>query len=227
MSDVLDQQTVLVAQGLAFGFLNRAFYEPPSAEFINRLAADDLFADWPLSSNREEMHMGLHLLRKFCSSWQETELPALRSDYGRLFIGPGPLLAPPWESVYLSDEHLLFEAQTLEVREMYRRFGLQAPKLNVEPDDHLGLEMAFMVHLCHEALAALEHQQEDRLHKAMQAQRDFMEKHLLRWAPDCLWRVIRQACTDYYRGVAYLALGCLAETVTMLGLEARFAEVAP
>jgi TorA maturation chaperone TorD len=48
-----------------------------------------------------------------------------------------------------------------------------------------------------------------------------MAEHLLKWAPDCLQRVIEHANTDYYRGVAYLTLGCLSETVKVLGLQRK------
>jgi putative dimethyl sulfoxide reductase chaperone len=220
-------EATLTAQGLAYGFLSKAFFEPPAVDFINRLVADDLFADWPIDSQIEEFQIGLKLLRGFCAAWHPEDLRELAWDYNCLFVGPGPLLAPPWESVYLSDEHLVFEKQTIEVRRFYRQFGLQAPRLNVEPDDHIGLEFAFMVHTCSLALAALEHHQDDVFDCMLKAQRDFLEKHLLRWSPDCLWRVIRQAGSDYYRGVAYLALGCLAESAVMHGLPMRLAEAKP
>jgi TorA maturation chaperone TorD len=214
-------KATLTAHGLAYGFLSKVFYERPASAFINHLATEDLFVDWPLSAGDEETQAGLHLLKDFCAGWAEAGLPDLNWDYNCLFAGPGHLLAPPWESVYLSKEHLVFEAQTLEVRQTYRRFGLQAPKLHKEPDDHLGLELAFMVHLCSLGLAAIENGQPEMFQETLQAQREFMAEHLLKWAPDCLQRVIEHANTDYYRGVAYLTLGCLSETVKVLGLQRK------
>lgn len=59
----------------------------------------------------------------------------LGADYHRLFVGPGTMLAPPWESVHPSDEGLTFQDETLQVRQAYAEFGLTAPAVNREPDD--------------------------------------------------------------------------------------------
>ena len=41
--------------------------------------------------------------------------------------------------MHRSREGLVFDVQTLQVRDFYRRFGLQSPLLNKEPDDHVAL----------------------------------------------------------------------------------------
>ncbi len=161
------------------------------------------------------MAAGLRLLRAYCSKWHAGDLAGLRADYARLFVGPDKLQAPPWESVFRSSEHLLFEKYTVQVREMYRRFGLQAPRLNAEPDDHIGLELAFMVHLCSLAIKAIGSGQSARFEECALAMQEFLNDHLMKWAPEFAQRVIEAAETDYYRGVAYLLVGTLAETATV------------
>ncbi len=210
-----NQSDTLIAQILAFGYLGQAFYTEPTAEFINTLVTDDLFADWPLEADNSHMQTGLGLLRGYGAQWNEDQLPQLTRDYYRLFIGPD-IKAPPWESVWLSREQLLFDEQTMEVRAFYRRFGLQAPKLNNEPDDHLGLELGFIAHLNTLALASLEKNNTEELEAILQAQREFLSDHLLLWASTCLERVIKHAATDYYRGIAHLTLGSLAELAQTL-----------
>ena len=59
----------------------------------------------------------------------------------RAFSSSAKVLTPP-ESVYFSEERLVFQEETLQVREWYRRFDLQSVKLH-EPDDHVGLELTF------------------------------------------------------------------------------------
>ena len=141
-------ELTLTAFQIAYGFLSKAFYEEPHADLMEALVDGDLFSEWPLSHTEPATAFGLSLMQDFRTQWNRELLPDLRWDYTRLFIGPGHVLAPPWESVYRSRERLLFDQATLDVRQAYARFGLQAPRLNHEPDDHLGLELAFMFHLC-------------------------------------------------------------------------------
>lgn len=210
--DFDEWQITLTAHALAYGFLSKALYHEPALDFLAPLFADNLFAEWPLDADVEATRQGIALLSAFGAAWEPDQLALLKSDYAALFVGPGPLLAYPWESVYLSEEHLIFDIQTLEVREIYRRFGLQAPAAIREPDDHIGLELAFLVHLCSLGLDACARGDIDGFERSLQAQRGFLGDHVLRWAPIFMQRVIEHAATDYYRGVAYLGLGAL-ETV--------------
>lgn len=208
----------LTANMLAFGFLHKVFYEPPSQPFVAALVNDALFADWPIETSDKDTLTGVTLLQTFTTTWQEDQLIDLQRDFARLFVGPDRLLAPPWESVYLSHEHLLFEEQTMAVRRFYGRFNLRAPRLNSEPDDHIGLEFAFMAHLSALGLTAVNQHDTDALAEALQAQRDFLDEHLLRWAPEFCQKVISQAETPFFRGVAHLALGSLQNSAQMLDI---------
>jgi TorA maturation chaperone TorD len=101
----------------------------------------------------------------------------------------------------------------------YRRFGLEAPHLHSEPDDSLSLELSFMAELCARRGAALDTGQDGGEVEILEAQRQFLASHLLRWAPQCLRQVIESARLDFYRAAAYLGLGCLIETGAALGLD--------
>lgn len=213
-----DWVETLIAHELAYSFLSKVFYEPPSQELIDTLAAESLFDTFPLETDETEVETGLQLLRDFCAGWDSSadQFEALQHDYRKLFIGPGHLLAPPWESVYTSPDHLLFDAQTLQVRYEYQRFGMPIPKLHNEPEDHLGLELRFIVHLCGIGMDAIEQEQPEVLDTALTEISSFLNKHLLKWAPQCLNFVIEKSKSDYYRGCAHLTLGCLAHTSAVL-----------
>ena len=208
----------LTTFALAYGYFNRAFYTPPADEFIQTWVDERLFAEWPLAAENEQTKMGLQLLEAFSANWGPAQLAELKQDYARLFVGPDRLLAPPWESVYLSTDHLVFEQQTVAVRHFYGRFNLQAPNLNTEPDDHIGLELAFMAHLCTLCLFAIDENDEAKLNEILQAQRDFLSEHLLLWTPQfCGW-VIERSKTEYFRGIGHLLSGCLQSAAEMLGI---------
>lgn len=214
-----DLVETLVAHELAYSYLSRVFYEPPDKALMATLAADDLFHAWPIETDQPEVETGLALLQQFCASWREDDLEALQHDYRRLFVGPGRLLATPWESVYRSPEHLLFGIHTIQVRQSYERFGMATPHLHSEPDDHLGLELRFIAHLCAVGLGALERQDADTVNAAASELHRFLNTHLLRWSSECLRLVIENARSDYFRGCAHLTLGCLMHTDEVFRLE--------
>jgi TorA maturation chaperone TorD len=218
-----DWLPTLAAQGLAFGFFSKVFYEKPSTSLIQTMVRDDLFSDWPLNPEAPEMQAGLNLLRDFCAQWDDSQIEALEKDYAALLIGPDKLLAPPWESVYRSNEGLIFEQQTLEVREAYARFGLQTPRLHNEPDDHIGLELAFMVHLCSLGMSAVQFSQPEQWETVAQNLHDFLDQHLLRWAPDFCAKVAENAKTEYYRGAALLLDASLKTAAQQFGIEVEAA----
>ena len=204
-------------QALAYHFLGRCFYDAPRAEWLAALAGDRLFEAWPFPSSDDRTAAGLVLLTAFCRGWNPEQLGALTWDFNRLFVGPGEMLAAPWESVYRSKTKLTFQEPTLQVRELYERFGVQAPAIHREPDDHLGLELAFVATLSDLAAQAAAGSDAVELNRCFEAQKDFLQDHLLGWALACLALVEKHAETDYYRGAAFLALGSLAESARLCG----------
>jgi TorA maturation chaperone TorD len=202
---------VLDGYAAACAFLSRLFLEPVDAPLISALRDGPLPADWPMETD-ENTARGLQELRAGMS----TPLDVLLVDHRDLFEGPDHVLACPYESVYLSEEHLTFEQQTLDVRAFYRRFGVEAPLLGKEPDDHIGLELSFISHLCTLGLDAIEAGDADAETAMMASVGDFLDQHLLRWVDGCLDRVAENATTGFYRGVGQLTRG------TVRQLEATF-----
>jgi putative dimethyl sulfoxide reductase chaperone len=207
-----------VGHGLAYGFLSRVFYEVPDAELVRSLVSDDLLADWPIEGTQPDMQSGLTLMRDFCRGWNDEHLNSIKRDFQRLFIGPDRLPSPPWESVYRTPDRLMFEAHTLQVRQEYARMGFSAPTKTNEPEDHFGLELLFLVHMCGLGIAALEQNSAESLDFVLDGMQRFFSDHLNAWTPRFLNDVTQSAQTDYYRGAALLAGGCLAETAAILGV---------
>ena len=204
-------------QALAYHFLGRCFYEAPRAEWLAAFAGERLFEAWPFPSGDDRTAAGLASLAGFCQGWDPAQIGALEWDFNRLFVGPGEMLAAPWESVYRSKTKLTFQEPTLQVRGLYERFGVQAPAIHREPDDHLGLELAFVATLSDRAVDAAGSGDAEQLATCFETQRDFLRDHLLAWAPACLTLVEKHAETDYYRGAALVALGSLAESAHLCG----------
>lgn len=216
---------ILTGEVLLFDLLGKILYSDTNLDqnWLHQLAEEEVFSVSPFAEEQPDVQAGLELLQKWEREFrQETtaeRFDSLITDYTRLFIGPGKVLAPPWESVYFNEERLVFQEQTLAVRTWYSRFGLAAVNLRKEPDDHIALELFFMAHLAKLGLAAIESQDSPGLDQALAAQRDFLVEHLYRWAP--LWGdlVCQHAQTDFYPGVALLVQGALHELAAVFEIE--------
>lgn len=198
-------------RGLTYRFLALLYLHEPDAAWLAGLAREGLFSDFPYPAQDERTVKGLALLADACGRLTfgdpQAAGAAFRADYDRLFVGPDHLPAPPWESVYRGEERLVFDWPTLEVRETYRRMGLATEK-GEEPDDHIGLELLFMAILSERAA-----QGDDN---AAMIRQEFMQEHLLRWAPRFCDHVREYARSDLYRGLALLTSGVLAQECDML-----------
>jgi len=212
-SSNIDWKVILMGEMLLLGVLSKAIQSDPQREWLQSLIDQDIFSESPLESDHQDIVAGLRLLQTWAQENRESisdqRLTDLKTDYIRLFVGLGKTIAAPWESVYLNENRMIFQEQTLQVREWYRRFGVESEKLYKEPDDHIGLELSFLAHLATLGLQALEENDEVKFEQTLQAQRQFISEHPLKWAPRWCELVEENAKTDFYRGLAKLIRGAL------------------
>ena len=224
--DSLDLASTLAGEALVLGLLGKVLLEDPNCEWLQSLINNNVFDDVPFGIENNDVSKGLTLLQKWSAENSGDLLSQnfddLQTDYARLFIGPAKVLTPPWESVYFSEERLVFQEETLQVREWYRRFDLQSVKLHAEPDDHVGLELTFLAHLAQRGLAALEQNDPSELQTLLEAQWEFLGSHPGKWVPTWCEQVAQEATTDFYRGIAYMIKGTLSE-LSMWLLQTRTA----
>ncbi len=211
-------KTDLTGEVLLFGLLGKILYGELDKAWLEALIADDVFGEAPFGEEQSDIQNGIELLRCWSVDHRhgisDEEFKALQNDHLRLFVGLDRVLAPVWESVYFNANRLVFQQQTLQVRAWYARFGMQIERLNQEPDDHIGLELSFVAHLTSRALDALD--EPSAFDELLQAQRDFLSEHLLRWGLTWSKLVGQHAQTDFYRGVARLTRGALWAAAELL-----------
>jgi putative dimethyl sulfoxide reductase chaperone len=216
-------KAVLTGESLLCGLLSKALYEELDKNWLDSLIGEEVFAESPFGGEQGEVQRGLELLQRWTEENRrgvsEEEFNALKQDQLHLFIGLDHVLAPVWESVYFNENRFVFQEQTLQVRQWYSRFGLQAERLYREPDDHIGLELGFVAHLASLTLQAIDLDDQDTFNKTLQAQRDFLSEHLLRWGPAWAKLVKQHAETDFYRGLAHLTIGALLAAAELLKVE--------
>jgi TorA-specific chaperone len=123
-------------------------------------------------------------------------LMSLAVDYAQLFIGPGPGKAPPYESIYTSEEGRLYGDAYASLIETLHEEGIGVADDFSAPADHAAVELAVVAHLIERAA---EGESDDGTIDATQA--EFLETHLLNWMPRWCQDVTKHAETEFYRGV--------------------------
>ncbi len=175
-----------------YSLLYKTFGREPDAELLTLLCAETAVSAFALLS--EEKGDVLDRVGPFLEGLRAKAndpafLEEAKTEYMHLFVGPDKLVAPPWESVYRGEDAMLFQAVTLEVREIYRGFGLLPEGYPHVADDSLALELAFMSKLAERAAEDLRNGDETGLCRLLESSQEFLEKHLLRWIPKFLERM--------------------------------------
>lgn len=209
---VVQMQPLLETRIVIYDLMRRSFLEEPTQEFLSFLKAANVFRNFPFLEESLEIHDGVALVNSFM---QENDLTSaefydsLHWDYTRMFIGPNRLPAPLWESAYLNKDKLLFQEQTLKVRQAYLKYQLRPKHFMQEADDHLGLELDFMYQLSQQALQALENQDNEKLCELLLDQNQFLQEHLLKWVPNLTQKIVESASLGFYPGLAKILKGYL------------------
>jgi TorA maturation chaperone TorD len=122
------------------------------------------------------------------------QVPALLDEYERLFVGPGRVPCPPYESFWRDDVpidlwHSLMGPCTADLRRLYRELGIDvAPAAGVMPD-HVAVEF--------EALAfALSLGDGDRVAA------ELVSDHISQWLPRLCRSVEAEAGHPFYASLA-------------------------
>lgn len=179
--------------------VSQLFLAAPNPELRAALQDDDALAEWPLAD--PQSLRGISMLREAVREGKVDTREDLERDHLYLFTGIGKPLAQPFESPYLSKEGLLFEEQTMAVRQAYAAHGLQVPNPRV-PDDHIGYEFSFVAHLAGQAA-------EGNV-GALPALHSFVGQHLGCFAGEVAGALREHARTVIYRALAELSEGVLS-----------------
>ena len=205
----------------AWTVLARVLADPPTDDVLTRVRSAELLEDWPLRDTGRAtagLATGLELLTE--SRTRQEKADAVADDHMRLFRGPGTARANPFESVHRSREGLVFEKETLQVRGWYSRFGLHAPRLDHDPDDHIHLELEFCATLLQRGLDALERGNDRESQRLLSAHDGFAREHLLQWAPAFFDAMAKGATTSFYRGMAELGRDALRQVDSLVTVDA-------
>lgn len=109
-------------------------------------------------------------------------------EYTRLFcLGNGVDLS---ESVYLSPSHLTQSEIESEVYHLYKKCNFEMDCKSNEPQDHLSYELMFMSFLS-KNISKKYKEDNDMAVKLLEIQKEFLEKHILKWIDLLIKRTIK------------------------------------
>lgn len=215
----MDETALLLANRcFVYAFLARGFAEEPDEGFLEVLAGDHLTDELGLVEDEFSAALDAALVRmRQCAAGDvsavedgsaacgEERLAQLREEYAAVFVGPGPLLASPWESMHRTKKRVLFQASVLEVRDAYRAAGLLPERYGHVSDDFIGLEMDFMAKLAQMAFEARESGDKERCTQLLCQSRTFLDQHLLKWIGSLAKAIQAHYCNSFYSALAEFA----------------------
>ncbi len=181
-------------EGFAFTarVLGALFYFAPDSEqaapLVTALTEGDLQQDWPLPPGQ---------LAPIAEALRQQADEPLPDAWQRLFIGPWALPAPPWGSVWLDRESVLFGDSTLALRQWMRDNGIAFEMAQNEPEDHFGTLLLLAAWLAE---------------TGRNAERDqLLAWHLLPWSSRFLAMFVENASHPFYRALGQLTQLTLAD----------------
>ncbi|WP_261859232.1 TorD/DmsD family molecular chaperone [Photobacterium sanguinicancri] len=126
---------------------------------------------------------------------------ALNDDFFLLFEGGETMVAPPWGSVYLDKEQVVFGDSTVRLRQFLRANNIELNTGMREPEDQFGLMLFAISQLIEQSQA---HQSQQNVSEVQQQVETLFTDHLLPWCIHYLSLVEKYSTTDTYQHLAVL-----------------------
>lgn len=215
----------LQGASVALSLVSRLLYLEPDAQMIRVIVDERVFDEVPFGAGAERVEGGLSLLRAWCDEARCSEerfeemVGALRREWLLVFTGLGLPKAPSWASYYTDPGARILSPDTLVTRGWYKRFGLQIERLHNEPDDHLGLMLAFAAHLAElEANCRLGEGGRWTLEELVEAQEQFLVDQVLPWLPAWYDNAAKESQSSFFKGLSDLIFGLCEASAARFGI---------
>lgn len=183
--------------------LGTALVKSPKTEdfamALDALRGIDLVFDWPFGSEGD-----LAACARLFSQGEEEGPHDLLKAYTRLFRGPAALPAPPWGSVYMDRDQVMYGWTWVELRNWMRASGVVGTYEENDPEDHLG-RLLLMA-------ASVAAERPDLFG-------ELMSDHVLCWSGHFLDQFCERAASPTYAAVGLLAKATLGDLGQMLEIE--------
>ena len=124
------------------------------------------------------------------------------------FVNLSVLHLIPYETFYTREDQMVETGGANPVTDMYSAYNFMVDfeAARTVSADHIGVEFEFMHHLASAELKALETEDNEAVKELQSVQKEFLNKHLLTWAPLYLINMKYEARTPLYYDGADMAL---------------------
>lgn len=124
------------------------------------------------------------------------------------FVNLSVLHLIPYETFYTRDDQMIETGGANPVTDMYSAydFVVDYEVSRTVSSDHIGVELEFMHHLANAELQALKEGDDEAVAELRRVQKEFLNKHLLQWAPLYLINMKYESRTPLYYDAADMAL---------------------
>jgi TorA maturation chaperone TorD len=222
--DAAESDTVLYrqdaeARGDMYRFLASVYLQPPPLEVVQHIT-DETFLDELAGLFGNDV---VAELKAYATAIDpEEEVALLKQEYMDLFAVPMGRYVTPFEDVYRGirqdgsqERGPLLGERAIAAKILYRAAGARVDQECKELPNHIGVELAFMEHLCKSEAAAIDRDEreespegeQDEAEQAgiyRQYQMKFLAEHLNEWFPQLSRAIQDKSSSQFYRGLAQL-----------------------
>lgn len=190
-----------------YDFLSALYFKPLTEEQIENIAGMDFSA---YAGMNELFEDGLNDMSRFLRKRHTGTRQQLAVDFTMAFAGTAAWkgrYAVPYESVFTSEEGLMFQDPYHEVYQLFRENHIERATGYDYPDDHLSFMCQFMAILSQRAIEALQEGKLEQAREQLKLSADFLQAHMLSWydaLADLASNIIE---TRFYRGVLKMTKG--------------------
>ena len=176
---------------------------------LSRILLQELDVDTLKMIKKDENILDFFPTLKDWKELNEVEESKLLNEYFNPdFVNLSVLHLIPYETFYTRDDQKVETGGANPVTDMYSAYDFMVDfeAARTVSADHIGVELEFMHHLCSAELKALEENDTKAVSELKDVQREFLNKHLLNWAPMYLINMKFEARTPLYYDGAEMAL---------------------
>ena len=208
-------RSVLAGRVSTYQMLARMYVREIDEEYLSELRK----MRCPINTGNADVDEGYRLFHSYLSHIWERTIEDLERDFLTTFIGAnttGHSAAYPNESVHTSSERLIMQDSRDEVMAIYRAAGMVNSESWRAGEDHIAVELEYMTVMAQRSLDASKEGKPKETSRLLLSQYHFLEDHLCAWVPLLAEEMLKFAKTDFYRALAYLTRGFVAEDKAFL-----------
>jgi TorA maturation chaperone TorD len=184
------------ARSNIYALLSRVLMQESESELLDQIKSDENILEFFPTFNAWQKQKNIssrELLDQF-----------LNPDFSDLSL----LHLIPYETFYTRDDQMIETGGANPVTDIYSAYDFMVDyeAARVVSSDHIGVEMEFMHHLCEAQMKAEKENDLSAVDELKNVQKEFLNKHLLQWAPLYLINMKYEARTPYYYDIAQTAM---------------------